>query len=54
MDEDTADIRFKNSASARINRRLKDACNFSLFESNEQKIEMKVPKFQLMDYKQIK
>ena len=51
MDEDTADIRFKNNASTRINRRLKDACNFSLFEGNEQKIEMKVPKFQLMDYK---
>lgn len=54
IDEETAEIRFKNSAVTRIDRRLKDACSFSLFEGNEERLVLKVPKFQLMDYKCIK
>ena len=54
LDEKTAAIRFKNGAVGRINRRLKDASDFSLVEDTGDKLVMNKMKFQLMDYRQIK
>ena len=45
VDEATAAIRFKNGAVGRINRRLKDASDFSLIEDTGDKLVMNEKKF---------
>lgn len=54
IDEESAEIRFKNDAAVRINRRLKNSSNFSLIKETEDKLSIHEPKFQFMNYRQIK
>lgn len=54
IDEETAEVHFKNDAAVRINRRLKDASNYSLIKEYDDKLIVHEPKFQLMDYGKIK